>query len=513
MTTRAADIPTDVIRAHAERVGVCVRPIIVRLHDTETGATRLVPIPCGSTRESQCGPCADKARRLRMQQCREGWHLDTDPLDDSEGSDDEGSVDAENTDDADDQDAGRRVRSTRRRQDALDLPTRPVEPYTVGKVFEAPDGTCYRPSMFATFTLGSYGRVRSDGTPVDPDSYDYRRAALDAMHFPKLVDRLWQNLRRAVGYKVQYFATVEPQRRLAPHLHAAIRGAIPRTLLRQVIGATYHQLWWPSCNEPVYVDELPEWDELAGGYVDPTTGELLPTWDQALDHLDAEEHAEPMHVLRFGEQADLQGILAGTPDADRRIGYLCKYLTKSITDTYDGQDETARRKAHIDRLWAHTRWLPCAPTCANWLRYGIQPKSARPGLIPGMCRGKAHKRDTLGCGGRRVLVSRYWTGKTLTEHKADRAAVVRAVLAEAGIEAPDVDRYSATVAGSDGRPRYVWSTVRPGEEEMPTYRALLLCSLEERQRWRLEYEDAKRRVGREGSELSATDDRSAELAA
>jgi hypothetical protein len=61
----------------------------------------------------------------------------------------------------------------------------------------------------------------------------------------------WQNLRRAAGYRVQYFATIEPQQRLAPHLHVAIRGAIPREVLRQVIKATYLQLWWPSFDRPV----------------------------------------------------------------------------------------------------------------------------------------------------------------------------------------------------------------------------------------------------------------------
>ena len=44
-------------------------------------------------------------------------------------------------------------------------------------------------------------------------------------------------------------------------------------------------------------------------------------------------------------------------------------------------------------------------TCANWLRYGIQPKNARPGLVPGRCKGKAHHPDHLGYAGRRVLVS------------------------------------------------------------------------------------------------------------
>jgi hypothetical protein len=32
--------------------------------------------------EERCRPCADKARRLRMAQCREGWHLDAEPVTD-----------------------------------------------------------------------------------------------------------------------------------------------------------------------------------------------------------------------------------------------------------------------------------------------------------------------------------------------------------------------------------------------------------------------------------------------
>ena len=53
---------------------------------------------------------------------------------------------------------GRRVRSTRRRQDAPDLPRVAVEDRTVGQVFTAPDGREYRPSMFLTLTLPSYGQ-------------------------------------------------------------------------------------------------------------------------------------------------------------------------------------------------------------------------------------------------------------------------------------------------------------------------------------------------------------------
>ena len=72
---------------------------------------------------------------------------------------------------------------------------RPVDKRTVGRVFAGR----YRPSMFLTLTLDSYGRVDSDGAAVDPDRYDYRRAARDAIHFPALLDRFWQNTRRCVG--------------------------------------------------------------------------------------------------------------------------------------------------------------------------------------------------------------------------------------------------------------------------------------------------------------------------
>jgi hypothetical protein len=113
-------------------------------------------------------------------------------------------------------------RSTRRRQDAPDLPRRPIDRRTVGQVF----GGRYRPSTFLTLTLDTYDRVDSHGAAVDPDRYDYRRAARDAIHFPALLDRFWQNTRRCVGWDVQYFGTVEPQKRGAPHYHAAIRGAI-----------------------------------------------------------------------------------------------------------------------------------------------------------------------------------------------------------------------------------------------------------------------------------------------
>jgi hypothetical protein len=118
----------------AEEEGVCVRPLARRLVDRVSGEASTVVLPCGSTRESRCPPCAKRARVLRMHQCAEGWHR-TDELSDADGkptSDGDG-VDIDETDelehngeegldeDTDGDGSARVVRSTRRRGDAADL--------------------------------------------------------------------------------------------------------------------------------------------------------------------------------------------------------------------------------------------------------------------------------------------------------------------------------------------------------------------------------------------------------
>ncbi|TCC11274.1 replication initiator [Kribbella soli] len=509
MISTLGQVAPDVLHDLAVRNGVCVRPVLSRLTDTATGEQLVIPIPCGSTQERQCPPCADRARKLRMQQCREGWHRDDevpaasdDDADEDTGSEDETPSDVE--------ESARRVRSTRRRQDAPDLPRVPMDNRTVGTTFTAPDGRTYRPSMFLTLTLPSYGKVGPDGTPLDPGSYDYHRAAMDALHFPKLVDRFWQNLRRCAGYKVQYFATVEAQRRLAPHLHAAVRGVIPRQVVKDVVAATYHQLWWPQCTEPAYTgDDLPRWDDYAGAFLDPHTGTPLPTWEQALDSIGDDLAATPAHVVKLGTQLDYQGIIADADDkVGKAIGYLTKYLAKSIADTYGDDDTiTTAQAMHLDRLHREVRWLPCSPTCSNWLRYGVQPKDAEAGMRPGWCPSKAHDRHHLGLGGRRVLVSRQWTGKTLTDHKADRAEVVRQTLAMAGVDMPDTDRYATTTQLEDGMPRFIWTPVdRNNDDDLPTWHGVLTRGINERIRWRTQYEQAKQRAnGPPADARSATD--------
>src|SRR5262249_35972137 len=114
-----------------------------------------------------------------------------------------------------------------------------------------------------------------------------------------------------------------PKKRLAPHVHIAIRSTVSRAELRQIIAANYHQVWWPSTDTVRFDgDRLPVWHEPSGRYLDPETGELLTAWDDALDAIGPRD--DPMHVARFGAKFDAQGVLAGSKDSGRCIGYLTK---------------------------------------------------------------------------------------------------------------------------------------------------------------------------------------------
>jgi hypothetical protein len=238
---------------------------------------------------------------------------------------------------------------------------------------------------------------------------------------------------------------------------------------------TWHQVWWPD-KPAKYRDgnELPVWDDQAGRYVDPATGEILPTWDEALDGIGP--YDLPWHVARFGDRFDAQGVLAGSPQAARCIGYLTKYLTKHIGNCH--QAVTGPESDHAARLAEALSYQPCSPRCANGLRYGIQPKNARPGLTPGACKGKAHDADHLGYAGRRVLVSRKWSGKTLADHRADRKEWLLRTL---GISATDPARYA-------------WELVTPADHDHMDHARWMLHVVADRLRWQMALAEARRRA-------------------
>jgi cytochrome P450 len=164
-------------------------------------------VPCGSPLESVCPPCAQRCKSLRIQQCREGWHLEDEPvaqpgpLDDWQAwlldkraefqllrdqaaatGQDPGELDEllaeldrdlaatgiRGKPDPGRKDRARRRRSTRRRQDTPACPAARSPRAPPAGSTPPPTAKTYRPSMFLTLTCDSYGKVGDDGTPLDP---------------------------------------------------------------------------------------------------------------------------------------------------------------------------------------------------------------------------------------------------------------------------------------------------------------------------------------------------------
>jgi hypothetical protein len=80
----------------------------------------------------------------------------------------------------------------------------------------------------------------------------------------------------------------------------------------------------------------------------------------------------------------------------------------------------------------------------------------------------------LGLPGRRVLVSRRWSNKTLPDHKHDRAEFVRQTLAAIGIVKPD-------------RSHLIITPVEPGDKNVPPRDHLIMAAASQRTTWRAEY--------------------------
>ena len=76
----AQPLAIDVLRALAEKYGVCARPVTIRRNERSTGRLAgTIEVPCGARLVSKCKPCANRIRRLRQQQMREGWQLTEEP--------------------------------------------------------------------------------------------------------------------------------------------------------------------------------------------------------------------------------------------------------------------------------------------------------------------------------------------------------------------------------------------------------------------------------------------------
>ena len=85
-TTRAQrlamPLAREVVQDLAVEHGACIRPVQLRRTNLDTGEVEQVLVPCGHTLAAVCPSCAERARALRAAQCREGWHLEHEPVTD-----------------------------------------------------------------------------------------------------------------------------------------------------------------------------------------------------------------------------------------------------------------------------------------------------------------------------------------------------------------------------------------------------------------------------------------------
>ena len=160
------------------------------------------------------------------------------------------------------------------------------------------------------------------------------------------------------------------------------------------------------------------------------TGEVLPTWDEASTSSTPTRTHGRRTWCGSAARPTCKGIIAPAADADRAVRYLTKYLTKAIAEAHTDTDgarpgvsaprRPAPRRAALPTVLAGLRELAPLRRPAHERRTWSGARPLRP------------TRRTIGrtsaAAGAVVLVSRQWSGKTLAEHKADRAAVVREAL-------------------------------------------------------------------------------------
>ena len=344
---------------------------------------------------------------------------------------------------------------------------RKVAKRTLGRVYAGK----YQPSMFITLTMPSYGRINpdgatddngrpcSDGTPLHPDTYDYRRAARDIVHFSgtgRPVDTEPAARGRLGRAVLRHRGTAETR---APHISrrcsaarspANCSGRSPRRPTTRCGGPTTTRSATPGQHAGV--------------------GRPRP-------HVHRPDH--PATADRVGRRTGRRSPTNRTRNRRTWCGSGCRWTQAHqgrarrhrgggrphrLPDQVPDQSPSAksstprptRQHAHHARLHAELERTPCSPRCPVWLRYGVVPRGASAKTEPGRCKGKAHRADTLGLPGRRVLVSRKWSGKTLPDHRADRGEFVRQLLADVGIQKP---------APNPGR--YLWLKVDPADPNMP----------------------------------------------
>ena len=156
-----ASITTDMAREMAVNAGVCVRPMMRRVSTATPAPSHGCRSPAARPGKRSAHPAPAKPGCCGCSNAPKAGTATPNPTTPGQPTDGRRPGRDDDQDDDESSEGSRRVRSTRRRQDAPDLPRVPMENRTVGRTFAAADGQEYRPSMFLTLTLPSYGPVRT----------------------------------------------------------------------------------------------------------------------------------------------------------------------------------------------------------------------------------------------------------------------------------------------------------------------------------------------------------------
>ena len=273
----------------------------------------------------------------------------------------------------------RRPRSTRRRQDAPDLPRGKVSKRTVGRTYAAPDGKTFRPSMFLTLTCPT----ATAGSATTARRSTRARTTIGGRRGTRCTSPRCStgSCRTCAASSARTCSTSPPSNRNdGSRRTCTSRCAAPSPA--------------PSCGR-----SWPRPTTRCGGRPPTPSGSTATSCRSGTStrRLPRPGHRRsPAHLGRgprrdrrrrtsrgtwpgSGTRFDAQGVLAGSKDAARCIGYLTKYLTKQRRPTATRPTPTPGAPTPTG---SPTR---CGTSrarrrCANWLRYGVQPKNARPGL-------------------------------------------------------------------------------------------------------------------------------------
>ena len=292
-----------------------------------------------------------------------------------------------------------------------------------------------------------------------PTTYDYRRAALDSIHFARRLTGSGRTYAAPSAGTSSTPGAVEMQKRLAPH--APLRH--PRHHAPAAAQAGRGRHLPPGVVATLRPADLRRGQAAASGtptssaYVDPT-------------HRGAADRPGRTRSTRWAtrQPTRLRGPARARIDARgieqrhqgcRTLDPLRHQVRHQGPDRPGASPDRTPQRAHFDRLHAE---LSVTAVLADVRELAALRRPAgrrQAGTDPGPLHRQSPPAPHARLHRPTRPVSRQWSGKTLTDHRADNRAWVRAVLA--GALDNDDDQ-------GDSPDRYSYSLARPDDPDVPS---------------------------------------------